>query len=117
MLKELKELKDKGNYYVTDWKSKGVYSSKLIPLYTTFLHDIKLSGYKKGIKFNKSVLVVKQNIYMPEIAYVLDDWPQIPINNFKLKNCLFRPTNTIKNYDERKYVYSGYGIAFDDTGL
>ena len=67
-LKELKELKDKGNYYVTDCKSKGVYSSKLIPLYTTFLHDIKLSGYKKGIKFNKSVLVVKQNIYMPDTS-------------------------------------------------
>ena len=31
--------------YVLSWKSKGVYSSKLKPLYTAFLHSIKLSGY------------------------------------------------------------------------
>ena len=43
---ELKE--DKGTEYVAGWKSK-VYTSILIPLYTWFLHNIKLSEYKIGI--------------------------------------------------------------------
>ena len=29
--------KDKGTEYVTGWESKGVYLSKIIALYTTFL--------------------------------------------------------------------------------
>ena len=35
---ELRE--DKDIIYVTAWKSKGIYAPKLIPLYTTFLHNI-----------------------------------------------------------------------------
>ena len=38
--------KDKGTDYVFSWKSKGVYNSKLQPLYTSFLHSIKFSEYK-----------------------------------------------------------------------
>ena len=38
---ELKE--DKGTDYVIGWKSKGIYTSNLKPLYTAFLHSIKLS--------------------------------------------------------------------------
>ena len=52
---ELKE--DKGTEYVIGWKSERVYNSRLTSLYTAFLHNIKLSGKK----FNKSVLVLKQN--------------------------------------------------------
>ena len=37
---ELKE--NKGTYYILSWKSKGVYTSKLKPLYTAFLHSVKL---------------------------------------------------------------------------
>ena len=36
--------KDKGIDYVLSSKSNGVYNSKLNPLYTAFLHSIKLSG-------------------------------------------------------------------------
>ena len=36
--------KDKGSYFVLSWKLKGVYTSKLKVLYTTFLHSIKLLG-------------------------------------------------------------------------
>ena len=43
---ELKE--DKDTEYVLGWKSK-VCTSILIPLYTWFLHNIKLSEYKIGI--------------------------------------------------------------------
>ena len=59
---ELKE--DKGINYVLSWKSKGEYNSKLKPLYTAFLHSIKLSGYKMGIKFDKDPLAVEQNDYL-----------------------------------------------------
>ena len=37
---ELKE-DNKGTEYVIDWKSKEVYTSKLTPLLTAFLHNIK----------------------------------------------------------------------------
>ena len=50
--------KDKGTDSVICWKSKGVYNSKLKPLYTTFLHSINFSGYKMGIKFDKDPLAV-----------------------------------------------------------
>ena len=56
--------KDKGTDYVLSWKSKGVYNSKLKLLYTTFLHSIKLSGYRIGIKFDKDPLAVEQNKYL-----------------------------------------------------
>ena len=46
------------------------------------------------------------------IVYDLDAWPRDPANNFKFKNCLFGATNTVKNSDKEKYVYSGYGIIF-----
>ena len=39
--------------YVFSWKPKGVFSSKLKPLYTAFLHNIKLSEYRIRIKFDK----------------------------------------------------------------
>ena len=40
----------------------------------------------------------------------------IKINNFKFTNCLFEVTNIVKNSDEEKYVYSGYGVTFDSEG-
>ena len=49
-------------------KSKAVYTSKLNPFHTDFLHSIKLSGYNIGIKFDKDPLAVKQNNYATEIA-------------------------------------------------
>ena len=63
-----------------------MYTFKLTPLYTAFLHNIKLSVSKIGIQFNKSVLVVEQNNYATKIvnayiAYDLDDCPKIPLNN------------------------------------
>ena len=45
--------KGKGTDYTLSWKSKGVHNSKFKPLYTAFIHKIKLSGYTIGIKFNK----------------------------------------------------------------
>ena len=47
-------------------------NSKLKPLYTAFLHRIKLSGYKMGIKFGKYPLTVEQNNYLTKIVNVLN---------------------------------------------
>ena len=78
--------KDKDTKYVISWKSKGIYTSKLTPLSTAFLHNVRLFGYKIGIQFNKSVLVVEQNNYATKIVnayivYNLDDWPKFLLNN------------------------------------
>ena len=69
--------------YVLSWKSKGVYSSKLKPLYIAFLHSIKLSGYNVWINFDKDPLAVEQNNYLTKIVnvyivYDLDAWPRNP---------------------------------------
>ena len=45
-LDTLELTKRKGTDYVLSWKSKGVYTCKLKPLNTAFLHSIKLSGYR-----------------------------------------------------------------------
>ena len=85
---------------------------------TAFLHCIKLSGYKIGIKFDKDPLAVEQKNYLTKIANIyivseLYDWLKIPFKTFTWKNCLFGATNIVKNCDKGKLVYSGYGIAFD----
>ena len=36
--------------------------------------------------------------------------------NFAIKNCFFDATSIVKNSDKKKYVYSGYEIAFDGEG-
>ena len=70
------------------------------------------------IKFDKDPLTVEQNNYLTKIVnvhivYDVDAWPRNPTNNFKFKNCLFGATNIVKNSDQVKYVYCGYGITFD----
>ena len=116
---ELKE--DKGTYYIFSWKSKGVYTCKFKPLNTALLHSIKRSEYRMEIIFDKDPLSLEENSYVAKIAnsyiaYELDAWPKNPLNNFKFKNCLFVATNTIKSNDKERWVYSGYGIAFDGVG-
>ena len=93
---ELKE--DKDTEYVTGCKPKSVYTSKLIPLYTTFLHKIKRFKYKTRfyktgfyiqntfirsiVIFRKSILVVEKNNYATAVVYAcivydLDDWKKV----------------------------------------
>ena len=114
--------KDKDTDYVFSSKSKGLYNSKLKPLYSAFLHGITLSGYKMGIKFDKYPLAVEQSNYFTKIVnvcivYDLDVWPRNPTNNFKFKNCLFGATGIVQNSDKEKHVYSGYRITFDSAGF
>ena len=68
------------------------------------------------IKFEQDSLAVEQNKYLTKIVYIvydLDAWSKIPLRNFILKNCLFGATTIVKTNDKEKYVYSGYGIAFN----
>ena len=58
-LGKLELKKDQGTRYVLKWKSKGVYTSKLEPLYIAFLHSIKFSGSRMRIKFDKGPLAVE----------------------------------------------------------
>ena len=67
-------------------------------------------------------LAVVENNYLAKVVnvyiiYDLDGWPGNPIDIFTLKICLFCSTNIVKNSDKEKWVYSGYGIAFDGGGL
>ena len=97
-----------------------MYTSKLKPIYTAFLHSMKLSVYRARIKTDNDVLAIIQNNYVTKIVnkyivFELDVWRRIPLNNFKLKNCLFGATNTLTNKNGE--VYSGYGIAFVGASL
>ena len=78
-----------------------VYTSELKPLYTAFLHSVKLSGYRTGIKFDKNSLALEENNYPTKIvnAHIvcdLDAWLRNPTNSFKLKNGSFGATNIVK---------------------
>ena len=77
------------------------------------MHNIKLSGYRIEIQFSESVLVEEQincatKILNAYIVYDLNDWPEILLNNFALKNGLFGATNNQANNckDKNKYVKS-----------
>ena len=70
ILDALELKKDKGIDYVLNQKSKEVFNSKHKPLYTAFLHSIKLSEYRIGIKFDKDLLAIEQNKYLSKIVKV-----------------------------------------------
>ena len=61
LIRMLELKKGKGIDYILNWKSNGVYNSKLKPCQTPFLDSIKLSGHKMKIKFDKDPLDVEQN--------------------------------------------------------
>ena len=50
---------DKSTDDVLSLKLKGVYTSKFKSLYSAFLHNTKLCGYKVRIKFDKDPLTVE----------------------------------------------------------
>ena len=67
------------------------YSYKFKLLYTAFLQNIKLSGYKVEIKFHKDSLVVEQENYKTKnidayIVYDLSNSTNNPLRNFTLKD-------------------------------
>ena len=90
-------------------------------MHGAFMPRLRYCAKKIWIYLNKSPLVVEQNNYSTKIVnayivYDLNDSPKVPLRNFILKNYLFGATNILKNSDKGKYVYNGYGIAFDGKG-
>ena len=61
--------------YITNWRSKGVYNTKLIPIKNDSLPNIKYFKYKIGIQLNKTPLIVEQNIYVSKMinVYIIYD--------------------------------------------
>ena len=62
-----------------------------------------------GVKINKDRLAGKQHNYATKIVnvYIVYDlyaWPNNPLNNFKVKNCLFSATNLVENSDNKLCV-------------
>ena len=113
---KLKKYKETG--YVISWRSKAVNFSEIKPLYTAFLHSIKLFRYEIGIKFDKERLATKQNNYLTKvvnawIVYYLDACSKNPANSFKLKISLLGETNVMKSSDNEKWVYSRCRTVFD----
>ena len=97
----LKLKKDKGTDYVIGSKFKGLFKSKLLPLHGAYIPNIKYFGYKIGIQFNRTPLVVEQNNYRTKtvntyIIYDLDHWSRSTFRNFTWNNCLFSATNIVK---------------------
>ena len=73
-----------------------------------------------GMKFDKYPLAVEQNNDTAKIAnaydvYDLDNRLNNYLRNFTV-NCLFGATSIVQNSDKEKWVYGGYGIAFDRKG-
>ena len=62
-IKALKLKKVKETDYILSWKSKGLFNSKLMPLYTAFLSNINLSEYRIRMKLKKEPLSVEQKNY------------------------------------------------------
>ena len=81
MLKE-----EKNTEYVTAWKSKRLFQTKICALHNVFLPNIKQFEYKIGIQFNNKPLVIDKDISYPRNSF----------NNFTLKNFLFGASNIVK---------------------
>ena len=58
---ELKE--DKGTDYFTGFRLKAFFKFNFLPLHSAFLPNIKYFGYKVGIQFCNTPLVVEQSNY------------------------------------------------------
>ena len=51
------------------------------------------------------------------IVYELTNWPRNSTNNFPLKNPLFSTINIVRKAVESKFIFDGWGIAFDGESL
>ena len=55
--------------FALSWKSNRAYNSNLKPSYTSFLHSIKPSRCKMGMKCDTAPLAVEQNNYFTKIVF------------------------------------------------
>ena len=65
----LELINDKNTEYVTGWKSKAFFKSKLLPLHGAFFPDIKYFGHKIAIKFNNILIQLRnKTITRPKLC-------------------------------------------------
>ena len=106
---------------VLSWQSKWLSNESVKPPTTSnYSLNPRLSYYGTKIRVQFTGSCLKQpkftfthekivNIY---VVYELGA-SSSPTNDPTLKNCLFGAVTLTKNYDIKKYGYSGYGIRFD----
>ena len=46
----------------------------------------------------------------------MNNWSRNPTKNIPLKRCLFGRVRFVKNAIKTKFIYEGWGIAFDGEG-
>ena len=75
-------------------RNLGYFKSETFPLHCAFFPKIEAFGYKIGIVFNNTPLVVEENNCTTKTVYAyivcdLNDWPTKPVRNVTLRNnCL-----------------------------
>ena len=88
----------------------------ILSILSHYMQELKSFANKNMCKRRQFSCSYRTKIINAYIVYYLYDWPEVSFRNFTLKNYLFRATNIIKNNDKEKYVYSGYGTAYDAKG-
>ena len=102
------EYKELGTEYITSWKPKGSYNSKLIAFDKYYPPNIKYFNKKIETHFDNGPLVAENN-YFTKIANVciindIHGWPKSISDNAAFKNSLFGATSVVKNNDKEKYA-------------
>ena len=89
-------------------------------MYTAFLHSIKLSQYRIGIKPDKDPLAIEQNNCLTKIVnlYIVYDSDArqeilLIISNLTIA---YLKQLIVKHCDKEKYMYSGFRITFNGEG-
>ena len=57
----------KGTKYIIGWRSKGLYNSKPMALYSSFLPNVEYFENKVGIQFNNTSLVIERISYTKKL--------------------------------------------------
>ena len=84
--------------YIIIWRSKGVYTTKLIPIKNDYFPNIKYFEHKIEIRFNYTPLIVEQNSYTTKTVnvYIVYDLDYLPENSNQ------------KLYNKKLFVWSDY---------
>ena len=80
-----------------------------------FFHNIKLDGYKIGIHFNKSILVVDQNICATKIVSTSTVTENFSEQSY-IKKWLFGATSIQKHRDKSKCLVALEYYLIDQVG-
>ena len=113
--------KNNGVNYLTSWQTRRLNISIFCAECTHFLHSIMFFGHKIGTTFDKDPLDVEQRqLCKQNFKCLRYFWIKYTTKKsawkFNIKKLLVSETNIVKSSD-KEWVYSGYGISFDEKGL